>query len=213
MREAALGEGRGGRWSTPIPVDLSGQLGQDSWGLGGALNSGECSRLSSPPTEPEPQRPEARCSQAFAGLTNVIAATATPARPCFSHAVSQAEHILLHLWALAHTVFSAWNVLWLPVPGSSNQELGELSSNPAHFTSEPPVHPPCSSSLATGLVWTLGASAVLSSWGSLDLQTLFHWSISTKSVLCCFLFVCFFVLIIFSFFFFYLCIYLESGLC
>lgn len=110
------------------------------------------------------QAPEARRSQAFAGLADddVIAATTTPARPCFSHTVSQAEHILLHLWAFAHTVLSAWNVLWLPVPGSSDQELGELSSNPAHFTSEPPVHAPRSSSLATSLVWTLSASAILS---------------------------------------------------
>lgn len=78
-----------------------------------------------PPSELKPQ--QALCDQAFANL---------PRR---------------HIWAFAHTVLSNWSVLWLPVPGSSDQDLGELSSNPARFTSRPsrPL-PPRSSHLAPG---------------------------------------------------------------
>lgn len=74
-------------------------------------------------------------------------------------ALRTAQHILLHLQAFAHTVLSAWNVLWLPTPGSGDQELEKLRSNPARFISRPPsrlpstLHVPDPGTLARAPLW------------------------------------------------------------
>lgn len=190
----SLGKGLGSRWSAPHCCRIDwpvgpGRLGtrgcapgwgpwhrlllpgssenllSESWAPldlsqpGSRPADGAASSLFSPPIRA--QAPKTLWDQAFANLPHFLTATPT-----------------WHIWASAHTVLI---VLCCQCPVSNDQDWGELSSNPAHFTSAPPT--PCHPLPATFQQlgpWHSGLLAPLKHfpWGFLGLQTLPHWSVS-----------------------------------
>lgn len=135
----SLGKCRGVRWSAALPVNVSGRLGQDSWGCVAVLMAGgPWHRLLAPALRPG--SPESLLTESWAHPT---ASRPAPNQPDSWHppgsahpptelkpqglhdhgscyhphrilALPTASHIRALPQAFAHTVLSACDVFWLP---------------------------------------------------------------------------------------------------